>query len=105
MSEIKLFYSEISEIIRRYLENRFFINALEETSTEILQEIKNEDVAEEQFKILQSFLHLSDFVKFAKYIPTSDENDEVVNWARDFILATQFKYEQELNGTMVPQAS
>ena len=103
--EIKHFYSEVSEIMRRYIENRFFINALEETSREILQDMQNEDVAVEQYEILQNFLHQSDFVKFAKYLPSSDENEAIINWARDFILSTQFKYEEEVIGTIVPKAS
>jgi hypothetical protein len=103
--EIKLFYSEISEIIRRYIENRFFISALEETSGEILQEVKNENLADEQFNNLKSFLELSDFVKFAKYIPMNDENEHAVHWAREFILETQIKYEQEAEREPIAKAS
>ena len=103
--EIKLFYSEISEIIRRYIDNRFFISALEDTSGEILQEIKNENLTDEQFNNLKGFLELSDFVKFAKYIPMNDENEQAVHWAREFILETQIKYEQEAESEPIAKAS
>jgi hypothetical protein len=103
--EIKLFYSEISEIIRRYIENRFFISALEETSREILQEIKNENLVEDQFNSLRKFLELSDFVKFAKYIPMNEENEHAIHWAREFIIETQIKYEQEAAREPIAKAS
>jgi len=73
--EIKLFYSEVSEIIRRYIEGRYYVPALEETSTEILQELKNQDLTGHAASMIKSLLELSDLAKFAKYKPTDSSNN------------------------------
>lgn len=66
--EYKIFYSRLSEILRKYLEGRYFINALEETTFEIMIDIKNH-LQEAHQKMLLKILQQSDLVKFAKYIP------------------------------------
>jgi hypothetical protein len=86
--EIKVFYSRLSEIIRRYIENRFYVLALEETSAEILAEVKEQDLSKEPYDLLQDFLELSDFVKFAKYIPSESESVRYIEMAKQFITDT-----------------
>ncbi len=93
--EVKLYYSEVSEIIRRYIEGRYYVPALEKTSTEILLELNNQDLAEEASATVKSLLELSDLAKFAKYYPADKENKEVIIWARNFIDLTKFVYEAE----------
>jgi hypothetical protein len=92
---IKEFYIEISEIIRRYIEGRFFIPALEETSGEILRELKNQDIEKEIQQKVKEILESSDLVKFAKYKPTSKENNRIINFSKAFIEATMVIYESE----------
>jgi len=93
IGDFKLFYSEISEIIRRYIEGRFFIPALEETSREILQEMDKQDIEQNLKDLLHDFLALSDLVKFAKYIPIELENQNAPLWARKFIEETKIIFE------------
>jgi hypothetical protein len=90
---IKEFYTEISEIIRRYIEGRFFIPALEETSREILSELSRQDIEDEIQYIAREMLDLSDLVKFAKHKPVEDENQKVINLSRQFIEKTMVVYE------------
>jgi len=85
---IKEFYIEISEIIRRYVEGRYFIPALEETSREILRELDGQGISEEMLVKAKDMLDLSDLVKFAKYKPSDDENKSVIDWGREFIEGT-----------------
>jgi len=91
--EIKLFYSEISEIIRRYIEGRYYVPALEETSSEILHELKKQDLTDDASEMVKSLLALSDLAKFAKYKPSNEENVDVISWAREFIEVTKVVYE------------
>lgn len=93
--KIKEFYTEISELIRKYLEGRYFIKALEETSTEILDELKRQSIDENHYQIMQNFFVLSDIVKFAKYKTNDDENINIIDWARKFIIETKIEYKQE----------
>ena len=94
---IKEFYSDISEIIRRYIEGRYFIPALEETSREILIELNDQDISEEMLQKAKESLELSDLVKFAKYKPSDEENQNVVSWTREFVEGTMvvFTVEEE----------
>jgi len=92
---IKAFYSEISEIIRRYIEGRYFIPALEETSSEILKELDHQDISSEMLKKVKEILELSDLVKFAKYKPSDNENENVIDRTREFIEGTMVIFVSE----------
>jgi hypothetical protein len=90
----KQFYIEISEIIRRYIEGRYFVPALEETSREIMLELEKQEMEAPLKASLTNFLELSDLVKFAKYIPGAEENDKTAGWARYFIEETKIIFEE-----------
>lgn len=70
--EVKLYFLTLSEIVRRFLERRFQIHALESTTSEIMRALKK-PVDPENRKIVQSTLEMCDFVKFAKYQPGPQE--------------------------------
>lgn len=72
---IKEYYTRLTEIIRRYIERRFHIPAMEQTSTEILQSMKPFALEEDTLKALQELLLLADMVKFARELPMPDENE------------------------------
>ena len=88
----KQFYSEISEITRRYVEGRYFISALEETSNEIIKELQIQDLSDKILNSAKEILELSDLVKFAKYKPSEKENKKVVDLVREFIEGTMVIY-------------
>jgi len=71
----KEYYTEMTDILRKYIEDRFHVGAFEKTSDEILTTINNFVEAESSYDSLQQVLKLSDLVKFAKYKPLPNEND------------------------------
>lgn len=71
----KEYYTLVTDTLRKYMADRFGINAMEMTSGEILDFIRSESEAESVFRNLQQILQLADFVKFAKMHPLPDEND------------------------------
>ncbi|MBZ0165964.1 MAG: DUF4381 family protein, partial [Candidatus Omnitrophica bacterium] len=80
------FYSELSDILRRYMENHFCIRAPEMTTEEFLESIKNyESVAEEHKINLKRFLQHADVVKFAKVSPSTEEAEQSYELAKRFI--------------------
>jgi len=85
---IKEYYSEISEIIRRYTEKRFRFIALELTTNEILEIIKNK-VSNEELCNLEILLQRADLAKFAKSKPIDTENNESMQLATNFVISTQ----------------
>lgn len=71
----KEFYTRITDILRRYIFERYRINAMEMTSSEILDKIEKQTDNESVCKNLNQILSTADRVKFAKYIPYPDESD------------------------------
>ncbi len=72
----KEYYSELTEIIREYLENRYHIATFELTSHELLDSIKsNQLIKDELFNKLSQILSTADLAKFAKFKPLPAEND------------------------------
>lgn len=73
---VKLFYTQLTEILRVYIEDRFHVPAMEQTSHEILQSLSHVDIeGEAVLSNLKQILTLADLVKFAKATPLPDEND------------------------------
>lgn len=76
----KEFYTRITDILRRYIHDRYKVNAMEMTSGEILDEIRRKADTDSICENLRQILSVSDMVKFAKYTPFQDENDlSIVN--------------------------
>lgn len=65
--DCKPFYTDLSLILRTYLEGRFHLNAPDETTEEIISEMsQSSELSGAQRNILQEFMRLADMVKFAK---------------------------------------
>lgn len=68
---IKQYYYALSEILKRYIERRFEFNALEQTSTEIIEHLRLQKIPmRDDFG---RFFNRADLVKYAKYEPPQDE--------------------------------
>ena len=87
---IKEYQSELSEIIRRYTENRFNFIALELATDEILKELKSRLNAE-QLANIRTLLQRADLAKFAKSKPNDSENEESMTLAKQFVNNTKAK--------------
>ena len=85
---VKEYHSQISEIIRRYTENRFQFIALELTTDEILQELKS-ILSDDQLNNLSTLLQRADLAKFAKSKPIDTENMESMVLAKGFVNTTK----------------
>lgn len=71
----KEYYTLVTDTLRKYIEERFGISAMEMTSGEILERIRKEEEADSVSASLTQILRLADFVKFAKMHPLPDENE------------------------------
>lgn len=89
-NKIKEYYSRLTEIIRRYIERRYSIMAMEQTSPEIIEAFQKihglDDSLKEKLSIL---LSLADLIKFAKGTALPDENDRHMQNAYEFIDKTK----------------
>lgn len=85
---IKEYYIEMTDILRTYIEKRFLIHAMEQTTDEIMQQLRLTDISEISKLTLIPVLKLSDLVKFAKENPVGIENEEMMQRAKDFVTST-----------------
>jgi len=88
--EVKLFYARISDVLRRYIENRFGLHAPERTTEEFLAELRERDVLRHEHKeLLKEYLEHCDLVKFAELQPTNAQIQNTFDACKRFIAETQ----------------
>ncbi|MFW5831413.1 MAG: hypothetical protein ACOCVA_04130 [Prolixibacteraceae bacterium] len=87
----KQYYSEVTETLREYIEDRFNIPAMEQTSDETLESFrhKRDLLKEKSFEKLSGILKLADLVKFAKYKPLPDDDNMTLMNAYFFVNETK----------------
>ncbi len=87
---VKEYYTELSDIVRHYIEGRFSYKAPEMTTEEFMEYVKKVGELEREHKgLLKDFLMHCDMVKFAKYGPTPIEMIDSFNSASNFVEQTR----------------
>lgn len=86
----KEYYTQLTEALRVYFAGRFGFNAMEMTSSEIVDKLLESNDMEAIAKIKELFT-VSDLVKFAKYKPMLNENDANLLSAVEFINKTKIE--------------
>lgn len=76
--EIPRFHILSSEIIRRYVEGRFRVDALEMATDEVLDGLQQEGVDQKIVSLIEGFLSQCDLVKFAKSRPSEARSLELL---------------------------
>jgi len=99
--KIKQYYSEVADTVRNYIQNRFDIPAMEQTSAETIGVFKQnmELVDGNSLNQIQHILSLADLVKFAKYSPLPDDNNLTLMNAYFFVNQTR---KEEVKATEKP---
>jgi hypothetical protein len=87
--EIKLYYIELTDILREYLEKRYDIKTYEKTTDEIIAALRSTELNDDNRTKLQRLLVTADLVKFAKEQPTPHDNEEALERSLDFVVKTQ----------------
>jgi hypothetical protein len=86
---VKQYYSEVTEIFRRYIENRYRLMALEETTDEILDGLGKLRMSEDLLGRGSEILRRADLVKFAKHQPGVAEHEETLKFVYEFVDRTK----------------
>ena len=95
----KQYYTELTDVIRTYIMERFGFNAMEMTSSEIIENLLQVR-DKESLKDLKYLFETADLVKFAKHAPMMIENDMKLVNAVDLINET--KLEEDPNAKKEP---
>lgn len=86
----KEYYTQLSYILREYIELRFDIPALEQTTDEIIQTMRlRPSFSQELLNETKQVLSLADLVKFAKENPVGNENERNLDLIEAFINSTK----------------
>lgn len=91
----KDYYTQLTDILRNYLQRRFGINAMEMTSTQILSTLEHNEQTRLPRRFMNRVLEIADFVKFAKVRPLPDDNVQAFNSSMQFVEETKPQPEPE----------
>ena len=93
--EYKSYYSKLTDVVRRYLEEEAKITALESTSRELLKKLEllkdsgKLDLDSETLRSLKRVLEHADLVKFARSAPEFEVATSDRNLVEDVVIKTQ----------------
>lgn len=92
--------SELTDIVRRYLETRFRLRATRQTTAEFLRALGRDDriLSSEDRKFLRSFLESADMVKFARLPAEPDLLENAAHHAESLVLASVPRDEEKKGG-------
>ncbi|MBR4952146.1 MAG: hypothetical protein IKY56_04030 [Alistipes sp.] len=85
----KLYYTELTAILRVYISERWGISAMEYTTPEIIEALSEIDMPRDSRFALVALLRTADMVKFAKAEPEAEENEE--NYTRAYYFVENTK--------------
>jgi len=87
--KIKEYHTELTNILRKYIEDRFHLLAMESTTGEILEDLEDKTSIPKECRVmLGEILSMADLVKFAKYLPLPEDHEQSMEYAVDFINKT-----------------
>jgi hypothetical protein len=85
----KQYYSELVDIFRLYIFRKKEILSLQKTTDDLILQLKSINLDKEQHAQLAQALRLSDFVKFAKYVPSNEDDVNVFNTIKNSIMTIE----------------
>lgn len=74
--DVKHYYTRLNDILRWYVTRRFKISSLEKTNEELILQLRDVLLDKQDYTTMVQALRMADFVKFAKYTPSVQEQDE-----------------------------
>lgn len=91
--KIKEYYTELANIVRQYIEGRFYIFAREMTTTQLVNTMREQSLPEKDVEKVNGILAKSDLVKFAKLEPSADDSRAALELAFDYIDDTKLVFD------------
>ncbi len=85
----KQYYTLLADIVRTYIEGHFGVSAMEMTTDELLQAMREVELEEKNRAQLASLLGTADLAKFAKYTPPAEDNEACYDDAYYFVEDTK----------------
>lgn len=89
----KAFYSGVTDALREYISERYDIGAMEMTTSELFEDMKKTGAPSELLAEMKQLFELADYVKFAKFVASDEENAAALPLAVRFVTQT---YQSEI---------
>lgn len=74
--EVKVYFTQLNDILRNYISRQFRFSTKEKTNDELAIQLKQLNIPADQYTSLIQALRMADFVKFARYLPPTAENEK-----------------------------
>ena len=74
--EVKRYYTTLNDVIRRFISRKMGYSTMEKTNEELLLQVKQTGIPHEEMIRLAQTLRMSDAVKFARYTPANEDNEQ-----------------------------
>lgn len=97
--DVKEHYSALTDILREYLERRFGIHAKEQTSDEILHQLRKLSLSQALLTDTEQLLSVADLIKFAKADPGMDIHAYTIGRVRQFVAETTPSEPEPINSS------
>ena len=82
------YFTQLTDILRTYLHDRFGFNAMEMTTQEIIEQLRKSN-DEQALRELKDILQTADLVKFARLAPAMTERERFLLQAADYVRQTK----------------
>jgi len=102
--EVKIYYAELSYLLREYLEHQYFVRAIEMTTLEIETARHLIPADKEKLDCVIDMLKRSDLAKFARFRPDISECKKDLNVIDDFLKTTRLHWTTTRNGVKPMEA-
>lgn len=87
--KVKAYYSEVTDVLRQYMERALALNAMESTAAEIRIKLKGITLNDTLKERTNNALYTAEMVKFAKEKPEPEMHKALLQTAIDFVEATK----------------
>ncbi len=81
----KQYFTKVNDVAKEFIENRYKVPTFEKTSNEIIDSLQLSSISSEWLVKLEKLFVISDLVKFAKQLPTKNENIYAIDTIRELI--------------------
>ena len=91
----KVYYTQLTEILWRYIQRQFGINTFEKTSPQIINDLEKTALEKTFVQEIETLLTRADIVKFAKGNASAYENEKYLEQVINFVKATIVKPQED----------
>ena len=95
--KVKQYFTGLNDTLRIYLKRKLGIATLEKTNEELILQLRKTRLSDKEFTTIAQSLRMSDFVKFAKYVPQQIDRREALDVVKQTIIRLEDLNKEKLD--------